>query len=77
MIDINQLYTLLAKKLVNTRNTLTEVCLENDIDIQDIDIDMLETFIDQCSHCNIWSTRLVADLDDNPICPICVKLTGL
>jgi hypothetical protein len=77
MTDINQLYRRLTKKLNNTRKPLFVTCKEYDIDIEDIDIDVLQTYIDQCSHCNIWSCKLVADLDDNPVCPVCVRLTGL
>ena len=32
---------------------------------------------DNCSHCGIWSTRLVPDLDDNPICKTCVEHVGM
>ena len=38
---------------------------------------LLVEVIDQCSHCNIWSQQLVKDLDYNPVCPVCVRLTGL
>ena len=42
-----------------------------------LDVQELSKHIDQCTHCGVWSKQLVPDLDDNPICPICVKLIGL
>jgi hypothetical protein len=77
MTDTNQMYKRLVKRLSNTRKTLFEICKEYDIDLEEVDIDVLQTYIDQCSHCNIWSTKLVPDLDDNPICPLCVRLVGM
>jgi hypothetical protein len=77
MTDSNQTYLTLAKYLSNTRKTLYEVCKEHDINIYAIDLYKLQEYIDQCSHCNIWSTRLIPDLDDNPICPVCVKIAGM
>ncbi len=77
MTDSNQTYLTITKYLNNTRKTLYEVCKEHDINIHAIDLYKLQEYIDQCSHCNIWSTRLIPDLDDNPICPVCVKIAGM
>lgn len=77
MTDTNQLYPRIVKYLNNTRKTLYQVCREHDINIDAIDLYKLEEHIDQCSHCNIWSTKLIPDLDDNPVCPLCVRLTGM
>jgi len=77
MIDTNPNYKRLAKILNKTRKSLTQTCYELGIDIDEIEDYILVSIIDQCSHCNIWSQQLVQDLDDNPICPTCVRLTGL
>ena len=77
MTDSNQIYKRIVKYLTNTRKSLYEVCREHDINIDAIDLYALETYIDQCSHCNIWSTKLIPDLDDNPICPVCVRISGM
>lgn len=77
MIDTNPNYDKLAKYLVKTRKSLYEACNELDIEIDTIDDNLLQQKIDQCSHCNIWSRQLVADLDDNPVCPLCAQLAGL
>ncbi len=77
MTDSNRLYPRIVKYLNNTRKTLYEVCREHDININAIDLYKLEEYIDQCSHCNIWSTKLIPDLDDNPICPVCVRIAGM
>jgi hypothetical protein len=77
MTDINPNYKRLAKILNKTRKSLTQTCYDLGIDIDEIEDHVLVSIIDQCSHCNIWSQQLIQDLDDNPICPICVRLTGL
>jgi hypothetical protein len=77
MTDINLNYKKLAKILNKTRKSLTQTCYDLGIDIDEIEDRILVSIIDQCSHCNIWSQQLVQDLDDNPICPTCVRLTGL
>ena len=77
MIDISPNYKRLAKVLNKTRKSLTQTCYDLGIDIDDIEDHILVEVIDQCSHCNIWSQQLVQDLDDNPVCPVCVRLTGL
>jgi len=77
MTDINPNYKRLAKILNKTRKSLTQTCYDLGIDIDEIEDHVLVSIIDQCSHCNIWSQQLIQDLDDNPICPTCFKLTGL
>lgn len=77
MTDINPNYKRLARTLNKTRKSLTQTCYELGIDIDEIEDHLLIEVIDQCSHCNIWSQQLVLDLDDNPVCPVCVRLTGL
>jgi hypothetical protein len=77
MTDINLNYKILAKVLNKTRKSLTQTCYELGIDVDDIEDHVLMTIIDQCSHCNIWSQQLIADLDKNPICPTCVNVAGL
>jgi hypothetical protein len=77
MIDISPNYKKLAKTLNKTRKSLTQTCHDLEIDVDDIEDHILVEVIDQCSHCNIWSQQLVQDLDDNPVCPVCVRLTGL
>ena len=77
MTDISLNYKRLAKILNKTRKSLTQTCYDLGIDIDDIEDHILVEVIDQCSHCNIWSQQLVQDLDDNPVCPVCVRLTGL
>jgi len=53
------------------------VCKELDIDMSSLDIVELTKHINQCTHCDIWTTKLIPDLDDNPICNYCAKLIGL
>lgn len=77
MTDISPNYKRLARILNKTRKSLTQTCYELGIDIDDIEDQILVSIIDQCSHCNIWSQQLVLDLDENPICPVCLRLTGL
>jgi hypothetical protein len=77
MSEVTTNYKRLAKALNKTRKSLTQTCYELGIDIDDIEDHILMSVIDQCSHCNIWSQQLVLDLDLNPICPVCVRLTGL
>jgi len=77
MTDSNPIYKRLAKHLNNTRKPLYQVCQEYNIDFDEIDDYILQDHIDQCSHCNIWSLKLIDDLDGNPICSVCHQLTGL
>jgi len=77
MTDTNQIYQQLSKSLNKTRKSLNEACNELDINMESVNFDLLQPIIDQCSHCNIWSNTLIPDLDDNPICKVCVNLSGL
>ena len=65
----------LVKRLERTRVPLRKVCEELDLDYDTI-IEM-EIGIDQCTHCNIWSKRLILDLDSNPICSVCRDIAGM
>lgn len=76
MIDTNQQYRRLAKALNGTRKTLSQVCRDLDINLDDVHDDLLQNAIDQCSHCNIWSNKLIEDLDGMPICTLCERLVG-
>lgn len=76
MTDTNQSYKRLTKALSKTRKSLTQTCHELGIDLDSIEDHILVKHIDQCSHCNIWSTELQQDLDDNPICRTCFVIAG-
>ena len=76
MIAGNPLNKRLIKELANTRRRLAEVCEDLGIDYDEL-IESGDLGIEQCSHCNIWSTRTVPDLDENPICPLCLDLSGM
>ncbi len=69
------MYKRLAKELNGTRRSLTEVCDEMGIDYDEIEFEKLS--VGQCSHCSTWSSRLIPDLDGNPICRFCVDLIGM
>ena len=79
MTDIPRprMYKRLAKVLNTTRKTLTQACTELDIILDNVEDDLLQQEIDQCSHCNIWSFKLIEDLDGIPVCPVCVRLVGV
>lgn len=70
------MYRRLAKHLNKTRKTLTQVCNDLDIDIDDVEDEHLQAAIDQCSHCSIWSTDLQDDSDGNLVCGLCLRLVG-
>lgn len=70
------MYRRLAKQLNKTRKTLTQACNELGIDIDDVEDEYLQAAIDQCSHCNIWSTTLDDDEDGNLVCDLCFRLVG-
>lgn len=70
------MYRRLAKHLNKTRKTLTQVCVELNIDIDDVEDEYLQQAIDQCSHCNIWSTDLKDDDYGNLVCHLCFRLVG-
>jgi len=76
MTDINLKYLKLVRLLNGTRKSLTSTCADAGIDIDELD-DGLYIHIDQCSHCNIWTTKPIDDLDGNPICKVCEQIAGL
>ena len=65
----------LVQALDHTRVPLNKACEELDLDYTAI-IHM-NLGIDQCTHCGIWSRRLILDLDQNPICTVCRDIAGL
>lgn len=65
----------LVKALEGTRHKLRDVCEDLGIDYEELMEGELP--IDNCSHCGIWSTRLIPDLDNNPICKTCVEHVGM
>jgi len=65
----------LVKLLERTRVPLREVCEQLDLDYESL-VNM-DIGIDQCTHCNIWSKKLILDLDQNPICSVCRDIAGL
>jgi len=65
----------LVKRLERTRDPLVQVCEELDLDYETI-LEM-DLGIEQCTHCSIWSRRLILDLDSNPICSVCRDIAGL
>jgi hypothetical protein len=72
----NPLNKRLVTELKGTRRKLSEVCEDLGIDYDEL-VDSGELGIEQCSHCNTWSTKLIPDLDGNPICRFCEDLIGL
>ena len=76
MIVGNPLNKKLVKELKGTRKRLSEVCEDLGIDYEDL-IESGDIGIGQCTHCNIWSTKLIPDLDSNPICPVCLSISGM
>jgi hypothetical protein len=71
------MYKLLCKHLQNTRLSLWDVCDELDIDYGAVDQDQLQRLVTQCTHCDIWTKKIVLDLDQNPVCKLCADLVGL
>ena len=71
------MYIKLKTHLSNTYKPLYQVCKDLGIDMDTIDVHELTKHIDQCTHCGVWSSKLIPDLDENPICGYCVKLIGL
>jgi len=65
----------LVKRLERTRVPLNKVCEELDLDYETL-VNM-DLGIDQCTHCSIWSRKLILDLDSNPICSVCRDIAGL
>jgi NAD-dependent SIR2 family protein deacetylase len=70
------MYRRLAKSLNKTRKTLTQVCNELDIDIDDVDDYHLEAHTQECSHCGIWGSDHREDADQFPVCKLCFSLVG-
>lgn len=71
------MYKRLARYLDKTRKPLWQACKDLNEVYEDVDVDELEKYVTQCTHCDIWTTQSVPDLDDNPICKVCVKISGL
>jgi hypothetical protein len=76
MTDTNQQYRRLTKSLNKTRKTLSQVCKELDIDIDDVDDFLLEQHVQECSHCGIWGTDHRQDEDSFAVCNLCFGLVG-
>jgi len=76
-MNSNEDYKRLTNYLYKTRKYLHEACNELNIDFSRVDPTVLENQISTCTHCGIWSTKLMPDLDLNPICSTCAKLIGL
>jgi hypothetical protein len=72
----NSLQTKLVRELNGTRRKLREVCEDLGIDYEEL-TETGDLGIDSCSHCGLWSLRLVPDFDGNPICRFCVDLVGM
>lgn len=72
----NPLSKKLIKELNGTRRRLSEVCEDLGIDYEEL-LESGDIGIAQCSHCNTWYTKLIPDLDENPICRFCVNLIGM
>jgi hypothetical protein len=81
MIVINQMtdpqYKRLAKHLTKTRKTLYQACRDLGIDIEYVDYYEFDKYCLQCTHCDIWGTTHIPDLDDNPICATCLQISGM
>lgn len=71
------MYKRLVKHLDRTRKSLWEICRELGIDYDEVDVYTLEKQITQCTHCDIWTKQPVLDLDGNPICKVCLGISGL
>ncbi len=71
------MYTKLKNNLNKTYKPLYQVCKDLGIDMDTIDVQQLTKHIDQCTHCGVWSTKLMPDLVDNLICGYCARLIGL
>ena len=73
MISLNKR---LVKELNGTRKKLSEVCEDLGIDYNEL-IEAGDLGVVQCTHCGIWTTKPIQDLDNNPICRICADVTCL
>lgn len=76
MTDTNPIYRKLTKHLNKTRKSIVDVCRDLGIDLDDVEDYYLDKHIMQCSHCDIWGTDHIADLDENPICLVCERIVG-
>lgn len=69
-------YKRLAKHLNKTRKTIYQVCEDLGLDPEQVDYYEFDAYCNQCTHCDIWGTDHKPDLDDNPICALCLRLVG-
>jgi hypothetical protein len=69
-------YKRLAKHLTKTRKTIYQACEDIGLDVDSVDYYDFDKYCKQCTHCDIWGTNHVQDLDDNPICTLCLRLVG-
>ena len=76
MTDTNSNYYRLAKHLNKTRKSLQQACSELAINYDVVNDMDLEEHVQECCNCSIWGTKHKRDLDDFPICDICLKLVG-
>jgi hypothetical protein len=60
----------LEKSLLGTRRNIREVCDELGIDIPE------DLTLNACTHCNVWSKRLLPDLDGYLVCKFCLDTYG-
>lgn len=75
MTVIETMYKRLSNTLEKTRKTLPQVCHELGIGWEMVDESQL--LVTQCTHCDVWSRRVLPDLDNNPICYLCRDLAGM
>ena len=76
MTDTNPTYRRLAKHLNKTRKTRSQVGVELDIDIDEVEDALLDNHTQECSHCGIWGSDHRTDQDDFPVCKLCFSLVG-
>lgn len=77
MTDTSLMYKRLTRHLDKTRIPLWQACKDLGIPYDTLDFDQFEQEITQCTHCDIWTTQPVKDLDENPICKVCLGISGL
>lgn len=75
MIVTKIMYKRLSNYLDKTRKSLPDVCKELGIDWEMVDESQL--LVTQCTHCDVWTKRVILDLDKNPICYLCRDLVGM
>ena len=75
-MDANYLNKKLVKLLNGSRMRLRDACEDLGIDYDEL-IEAGDLGIDTCTHCGIWSTKLIPDLDQNLICNYCLDLAGM